>query len=861
MSDPFLQEGAPLRLELQRLRNENRELRSTVAKLRTHSTTSTILTRSLPTTTEMVGGAMATSLHGPSNTITEDHEEAPSSSHTSVQGTGVAAAGLTSIVSVATAAQVTRPNSPASTSTKQTSNKRIHEAVLRVRKELQSDVEQLQKTCDRKVAEAAQLRRQFELFVSATCEREAAYQVVYDQLYMELEENRRMASSLQQQLEEQRTQAQMALDSLTAEVRALNARVPLDSAEAVVPGEGRPPAPAKARKGSLAPPMKKRTASVKLASQATDAPSPSLSNKEGELVSTPHDTTPQATAHHDGKVDGDDISGEVDQKGEEKEEDMPMSRSAEVVSTEPRVLHMVKGGAGLRDQRKTQRGKRPRDGGASTVPVGSLGGVATHRAKRVSAFSIPSGVVFSSTPETPNTQSAPPKDILAQDTAGPAASNRSLPNDSSSSPAPVRLSADASAAQVLRQAIDDPDLCQDPLRLWQFIAGLKGPVQTSLAAISCSNLTRLVGPPTSSSPGRASCVEEQFKLAHLEMLASVVRIIAVQRKWASLQRTGAARGGVWAVSSEAEEKGDTASGLLGRVFYALCVAALQHWRYVQLNETESHMTPGILLKSLDPWRQSIAALFGFPRRLVELATYTNSLDAWNALRLPRTWLTFTIQSIFSLCYVPEDPAVAVTPDAENQWISLCDEVGWSPHRVPLDRLEAAAVRCVVTAGAAAETALLSLHLMILYRGMGYIATLGQLLRQPGMAASGVADGVFAELVSMAVLDGPPLSTAVALRDAIGFLQEYMLRVAPTQCTSVEHFVRLPNRSHLLSALALLHMGEGDAAHAAQQKKTLQWLRAQAVAIDMVQQRQSVPLGRPLALRDTSLGRSLLKWAG
>ena len=917
MADPFLdneEEGNLLEREIKRLRLETRELRLTNTNLRARLA---LVTPSASVDGDAHRPRLAST--GPSRTTANSEADVIGAQTTTgetarddAEHTAAASAHATD---AAPSQRRTRGKAPASEdkATAQVSAARIQEAVQKAKRELHEELEQRRKSAAAEKAEKEQLKREFELFVSTTCEREAAYQLVHTQLYRELEEQREVVRSAQAQLEEQRLQSVEMRKSLEAAVAAA-AVASAASASAATSSS----AAATNSKGGLgkaptvtAPSHPSRVSTAEAGESAEDdattAPSTTKQHQQQHQQQQQHTEITPVPSSSSSRQRSKRLPKNLDWAGVadvaspapqypavQEAETASAAASSAPDSTGPRPLRIVAGGAMLRSTRASQRGKRGRS--AVSVASASQSQSADRRgARHLVELHMPVAPVFASS-------STPAKTAPSSGSGNSNSTQRTGSHDASPGVSSMSSAAGPSSAAVeslWRLLAQHTAATQGFLPLWQHLAVLRGPDRHTVLRVLISVLVHLLGPeptstPTNASPRVSSAAALPVESPHLPfysslslsfvtqptslvMVATAIRLMAVQLEDAAQQQRGTANAQQHAMTT-----------LLGSLFYRMCVATLRRWQ-----------ASDCAADALEHWATAVLHLYGFQPNLLQLMQYTNTTSAYHRTRLPRSWISYTAQGIFSQCFTTTSPssvpsassATAALPaeTAAARWCELCDSVGWSTHAIPLERLETAAARCVAMTrvnhgpmtAACAEEALLSLRLIVLYKGFDHMECIAKSLEQPAVLPMAITKEIYAELVSLAVRDRVPFRTQDALHHALQLLREYLQEVGPERCSSAEHFVSAPRRSHVLAALALLRVdtatgteAKGGAAppsaafvvtasnevREAGRKAAQQWLQAQRAALDMVRQSRALAPDHLLLLRDSPLGRILMREA-
>lgn len=863
MADPFVSgEDAMRALEadVKRMRQENRDLRLTNTNLRARLALVTP-DASLDGEDGSTGGAWQRHhLHVPavrSATSSEADTRRGASASSHAGGDAVATAGHTSAgidtptdaAAGATAAPTPRrtrgaaqqaPSSSGSAAASEAvSAARIQEAIQRVKQELQGELETSRRALAAEKAAKEHLKREFELFVSTTCEREAAYQLVHAQLFREAEEHRARLQAAQAQLEEQRQQS-------------VEMRRSLEAADVAARAEAAPPSiPA------LAAAAAEDDASSHTAKRRR-------TTKEGPSEPVRGPRKPKLPTD----VDWSGLAAPVRPATAETPPDSAsVAESSQADSTAPRTLNIVSGAAALRNApKKLSTLKRQREPTARTSLARVPADVGLH---------VPVAPVFARSPAAAATAVKPTDTKAAVAvSASTASALSSSPTIAASARADAPPAASGPVEALWRLLANHTEVTQGFLPLWQQLATLSDAHRLVVLEVLVALLVHLVGPQGSSAaaftartPAAGASMPPAFvsQPSSIAVVATAVRLLNVQMEDAAQQQQQQQQRGL-------TEAGRRARVLLSTLFYRLCVAALCRWQDVD----------GARADALEHWSAAVLHLYGFQLDLERLMQYTNTTTAYHRTRLSHSWIAFFAQCIFGQCFTASSPSLSSTlsPEAATaRWRELCDSVGWSTHALPLERLETAAARCVALArvghgpftAACAEEALLALRLCILYEGFDHMEQLARLLEQPGVLPMAMTKDIYAELVSLAVRDAVPFRTQAALHHALGMLKEYVAEAAPERCTSAEHFVCSARRSHLMAALALLGVvgispsasgGGGarasEAVAQAGRRTVLRWLQEQKAALEMVRESASLPPARPLLLRDTPLGRTLLR---
>ncbi|KAG5488765.1 hypothetical protein JIQ42_00382 [Leishmania sp. Namibia] len=801
MADPFLEAGNPLELEVTRLTQENRELRQENARLRAR-----ISLTATPSATASNALSERASVHSVADTAA-----VPVGTSTGLKSAN-RLSGTPSQRSTRSAAALT----PKQHQQQVVSTERIEEAVQRVKKELRAEVGKYQKAAEVKASQVEQLKQQFELFVTATCEREAAYALVYMEVFRELEEQRALVHAAQSQLEEQR-QASVEI------------RTPLQAAVAAA-------AAAPSKRSALA----SKSEGIALASSSSAARA-AEKRRAG--------TTPKHTD------DGDQSNATETQTIRESAMDEQHDFTAPVpnATPEPRQLRIVQGGAALRSESKTARLKRPRASSAVSASSATRAARARQGAAAFAQLHMPSAPVFAAT-----------------SVSAAVAAVASYP-ETVAAARPAAAYASSSARQTASDALGDlwtllarrTEATHGFLPLWQHLDRLHGSDRLAALRVMIALLLHLLGPADEAMPLALPAplsTSTAVPPTSVTVVATAIRLVEVQLESEAQQQRGSA-------VSRIDGATQQCSTLLHSLFYRVCVATLRRWQTAEAGAD-----------AVDNWATALAHLYGFQPALSKLAQYTNSTVAYERTRLAQGWVTYTAQAIFAQCFTSSSTSSAEV--AVTRWRELCDSIGWSPHSLPLERLETAAARCVartrVSLGsfnaASAEEALLSLRLVVLYRGFDHMERIATLLELPGVLPMVITKEIYAELVSLAVMDRTPFRTADAFQHALRLLKGYLQEVSPERCTSAEHFVSVPRLSHLLATLALLRVESAGTISTARGTETdpviceavlegrqtaLRWLHAQKVALDMVRQSAALARDRQLLLRDTTLGQRLL----
>ncbi|CAC9551260.1 conserved hypothetical protein [Leishmania infantum JPCM5] len=812
MADPFLDVGNPLELEVTRLTQENRELRQENARLRAR-----ISLTATPSETASNAVSERSTLRRADDTAAVPVGTSPGAKPIDKPG-GALSHRFT---------RAAETSSPKQHKQQAVSTARIEEAVQRVKKELRGEVEKYQKAAETKASQMEQLKQQFELFVTTTCEREAAYELVYMQVFRELEEQRALARIAQAQLEEQRLEAVEMRTSLQAAAAAAAAPSKCSTLVSLSPS---PPSKsddvAVASSSSAARPVK-RCRTGKTATHADDG----YKSNATEAQTTQEEVV------------------EVQQE---------VAMTAPNATPEPRQLRIVQGGAALRADSKTSRLKRPRASSAMSVSSATRSTRTRQSAAAVAQLHMPASPVFAAASVSAADISV---GVAVTSSSGTAAT--AFPAAASAS-SPARRTASDALGDLWTLLARHTEATHGFLPLWQHLARLRGSDRLAALRVMIPLLLHLLGPADATiplvlpAPLSASVAAPPTSIT---VLATAIRLLEVQLESEAQQQRGAA-------VSRADATAQHCSALFHSLFYRICVATLRRWQTAEAGAD-----------AVDNWATALIHLYGFQPALSKLVQYTNSTIAYERTHLAHSWVTYTAQAIFAQCLTSSSTSSAEV--AVARWRELCDSIGWSPHSLPLERLEAAAARCVARTrvglgsftAACAEEALLSLRLVVLYRGFDHMERIAALLEMPGVLPMVITKEIYAELVSLAVMDRAPFRTTDAIQHALRLLREYVQEVSPERCTSAEHFVSVPRLSHLLAALALLRVESTNTAATARSTETdsafceavqegrqtaLRWLQAQKVALNMVRQSAALARDRQLLLRDTVLGQRLLR---
>ncbi|KAG5490238.1 hypothetical protein JKF63_00357 [Porcisia hertigi] len=809
MVDPFLDAGNPLELEVTRLTQENRELRQENARLRARiSLSSTPLERASNALSER---ASAQGM--------DDRVAAPLRTSAGAKPTDNPSGTLSQR---SRKAAVT--SAPKQHQQPVVSAARIEEAVQRVKKELRAEVEKFQKAAEVKASQMEQMKQQFEMFVTTTCEREAAYELVYMQLFRDLEEQQALAHTAQAQLEKELEKQRLEAVELRASLQAA---------------------------------MASKCSTLTSASQGSPSKSGDVAAASSAVTLPAKKTRARKAAKHTTEEKGSNVTAAQTTREDAAEEQQQVTEPEQNVTPEPRRLKIAQGGATLRTDSKSARLKRPRTGSAVSECSVTRSRRGKQGAAALAQVHMPRAPLFAATSVSGTVAAA------VTSTTKTIAAASTTANSPSSSP---RQTTSNALGDFWALLACHTEATHGFLPLWQHLARLRGPDRLTALQVMISLLLHLLGPTNAQIPLVLPASLSTYAVApptSITVVVTAIRLLEVQLKNETQQQRGVAGIRTDAAAQEC-------STLLHSLFYRVCVATLRRWQTAEDGAD-----------AVDNWATALVHLYGFQPALSKLMQYTNTTAAYERTRLAQSWITYTAQAIFAQCFTSSSTLSAEL--AVARWRELCDSVGWSPHSLSLEQLETAAARCVAQTrvglgnftAVCAEEALLSLRLVVLYRGFDHMERIATLLELPGVLPMVITKEIYAELVSLAVMDRSPFRTANALQHALRLLMEYLQEVYPERCTSAEHFVSVPRLSHLLATLALLRAESSNATATARVAGTdsvindavqegyqiaIRWLHAQKVALDMVRQSPAWARDRQLLLRDTVLGQRLLSEA-
>ncbi|KAH8608142.1 hypothetical protein ERJ75_001363800 [Trypanosoma vivax] len=266
------------------------------------------------------------------------------------------------------------------------------------------------------------------------------------------------------------------------------------------------------------------------------------------------------------------------------------------------------------------------------------------------------------------------------------------------------------------------------------------------------------------------------------------------------------------------------------VFYECTISALRRWRLSNSSRDER----GLLF----PWMVTVRHLCGFVEEFYMVVRYhANSEHVLESLALPKSISRYAVQAVMSSCFFTSFPQTSSGVHAVDvkEWAVFCEAMDWSCCELPCDRIGVAAVRILthVSDVYRRSEAILTLRLLVLLKGLGFLQTLTESLR----VASGEVDvdAAFAELFSLAVVD-------LQLEDprdeqwprAMSFFNEYMNNCLVAHPSSVAELVSACKETHLLVLRAMLQLCHGAGAladdgidHVVQ---VLRWTRMLNVAL-------------------------------
>nr|CCC95572.1 unnamed protein product [Trypanosoma congolense IL3000] len=276
---------------------------------------------------------------------------------------------------------------------------------------------------------------------------------------------------------------------------------------------------------------------------------------------------------------------------------------------------------------------------------------------------------------------------------------------------------------------------------------------------------------------------------------------------------------------------DTAGGgdVLFVAFYESTISALRSWRLCSTAAGQR-----LVLKM---WMITARHLYGFVEDFHMVTRYhANSERLLEALTLPKFLTRYAVQAVMSHCYfVPSQSSTGSVPDDLEHWISFCDAMDWSSSELPYDRLGVAAVTILSssTDERRRDEALLTLRLLVLHKGFGFLQSLTEQLR---MSRGDVdVDAAFAELFSLAVIDlqlEDPLDEEWGR--AMSFFMDYLSSSSVEQVKSAEEMLASCKEAHLLVLRAVLQLCGGAGALAeervGQALNALRWVKALYVVL-------------------------------
>ncbi|RNF03441.1 uncharacterized protein Tco025E_08173 [Trypanosoma conorhini] len=294
-------------------------------------------------------------------------------------------------------------------------------------------------------------------------------------------------------------------------------------------------------------------------------------------------------------------------------------------------------------------------------------------------------------------------------------------------------------------------------------------------------------------------------------------------------------------------------------FYECTVSALRSWRQLRGSPDAPHHVLG-------PWMVAAQHLCGFVVDFHEVVHYyANSERVLDALALPASLTRYAAQAVMAACYFTSSPqssaAAPLGAAAAAAWMRFCDAMDWSYSELPLERIGAAAAR-ILARGEAEHSrgeALLSLRLLVLQKGLGFLQSLTEALRAAGGEVD--IDAAFAELFSLAVID-------LQLEDprdeqwgrAMAFFADYLSAASVAQAKSAAELLAACKGTHLLVLRAVLQLchGAGTVTEAGAEHlaKALQWAKALHVGLARSTRESKATTAQPHPFACTLLGQQL-----
>ncbi|RNE98615.1 hypothetical protein TraAM80_08685, partial [Trypanosoma rangeli] len=295
-------------------------------------------------------------------------------------------------------------------------------------------------------------------------------------------------------------------------------------------------------------------------------------------------------------------------------------------------------------------------------------------------------------------------------------------------------------------------------------------------------------------------------------------------------------------------------------FYECTVSALRSWRLGGSPHAQHHV--------LGPWMVVVQHLCGFVVDFHEVVRYyANSERVLGALSLPASLTRYTAQAVMAACYFTSSPqSPAVTPGADvtadtQAWLHFCDAMDWSHSELPLDLIGSAAARILARCEDALGRgeALLSLRLLVLQNGLGFLQGLTEELRASRGAVD--IDAAFAELFSLAVID-------LQLEDprdeqwgrAMAFFADYLSAISVAQAKSTAELLAACKETHLLVLRAMLQLCHGTVniteAGAEHLTNALQWAKTLHVGLTRSARESKAAVAQMHPFQSTQLGKQL-----
>ncbi|SCU72743.1 uncharacterized protein TEOVI_000432100 [Trypanosoma equiperdum] len=698
--------------------------------------------------------------------------------------------------------------------------KKLKEELRRRTEELENSVNEQRRARE----EYKRLKSVFESFVVEVCEREEAYKIVFSKAYEEVEKHKKHCEGLQRQLEERSSTTTVAAtvqvpvaDTTTPPVavgsRTLHEiidqfRTMIDELECRVGCHGSDDNQSRVAATDISNPDKhRRSAATGTRNRAEQKQKQQVS--EGKHQLQPHGQNDQPKEEVVGVVSG----SVVPARGAAvlSRPQAPVARSAVSAPKKRRAAKSESAAA-------VKRAAAEKCNQASTSSLFTSFSTLSERPKK-------SEVNFGSEPIEDYLTLLKKTDLSKVDVL-----RRELMNFCNSD---VNVVATYVVEHFLRKALLTPPMTA----LWnETVEAMHIDVDVfpAFVRLVVRKLVHLLGPDTAVSAGNTLDHSPQ-----LQRLSLVLRLACVVRL------------------RETESGGDA----LFFAFYESTISALRSWRLSSTAEGQRDV--------LKLWMIAVRHLYGFVEDFHMLTRYYANTDGvMEALTLPKLLTCYAVRAVMGNCYfIPSAQPSLVEVEADVQlWTTFCDTMDWSGSELPIDGIGAAAVNILShsTDERSRGEALLSLRLLVLQKGFGFLQSLTERLR----VASGDVDvdEAFAELFSLAVVD---LQLEDPLDDqwdrAMSFFMDYLYNCSVEQVNSVEELLTGCKEAHLLVLRAVFQLCSGTGALAEQRvehaTRALRWLKALRVGLDRsargVASSPLTSVSKGHLLDRTSLGKDLV----